>query len=228
MPDDKRGRDKQARDADKRQRERAMNAALERADETEPEVDESELGEVVMELETLSFPASGSDIVDAVGDQAIEAPDGTYTVEELIADTDDELFESPEAVRVLVQRPTVAGTMKRIVEVTDSMQGVDLDGSQRQGYEKTLRALKAVTPHDDDSKSSETGLSSSCGPTARSRGPGRFAGELRSSVEPTGTRSATTSGSGSRSVSAGSGRRTPRAGPGPARRRARCSARGRR
>ena len=150
MPDDKRGRDKQARDADKRQRERAMNAALERADETEPEVDESELGEVVMDLETLSFPASGSDIVDAVGDQAIEAPDGTYTVEELIADTEEELFESPEAVRVLVQRPTVAGTIKRIVEVTDSMQGVDLDGSQRQGYEKTLRALKAVTPHDDD------------------------------------------------------------------------------
>ncbi|MFC7020715.1 MULTISPECIES: DUF5789 family protein [Haloarcula] len=150
MPDDKRGRDKQARDADKRQRERAMNDALERADETEPAVDESELGEVVLELETLSFPASGSDIVDAVGDQAIEAPDGTYTVEELIADTDEELFESPEAVRVLVQRPTVAGTVKRIVEVTDSMQGVSLEGSQRQGYEKTLRALKAVTPDDDD------------------------------------------------------------------------------
>lgn len=150
MPDDKRGRDKQARDADKRQRERAMNAALERADETEPAVDESELGEFVMELEALSFPARGSDIVDAVGDQAIEAPDRTYTVEELVADTDQELFESPEAVQVLVQRPTVAATMKRIVEVTDSTQGVSLDGSQREGYEKTLRALKAVTPDDDD------------------------------------------------------------------------------
>lgn len=36
MADDKRGREKQAADAERRQRERALDEALERADETEP------------------------------------------------------------------------------------------------------------------------------------------------------------------------------------------------
>ncbi|MDS0276926.1 hypothetical protein NDI85_03925 [Halomicroarcula sp. S1AR25-4] len=150
MADDKRGRDKQARDVEKRQRERAMGVALERADETEPPIEDPELDEIEAELDALSFPATGSDVVTAIGDRDVEADDGTYTVEELVADTETEVFDSPAAVRVLVQRPTVATAIKRIVEATDSLQGVDLDGSQREAYEKTFRALKGIDADDED------------------------------------------------------------------------------
>nr|WP_321163900.1 hypothetical protein [Halolamina pelagica] len=56
MADDKQGRDKQAHDAERRQRERAIQAELERYDETEPPVDDAELDEIEEELETVSFP----------------------------------------------------------------------------------------------------------------------------------------------------------------------------
>jgi len=48
MPDDKRGREKQARDADRRQRERDVAAELERWHETEPTVDAEDLGDWIL------------------------------------------------------------------------------------------------------------------------------------------------------------------------------------
>lgn len=149
MADDKSGRDKQARDVDKRQRERDLAAELERGDETEPPVDESELGELESELETLEYPATGSEVVAAVGDREVASTDGTYTVAELIPDVDDQAFDSPSDVRVRVQRPTVAAAMKRVVEASGALPE-DLRGSQREAYEKTFRALKSVDADDDD------------------------------------------------------------------------------
>ena len=43
MPDDKRGREKQARNADRRQRERAIATELDRMADPEPPIDETEL-----------------------------------------------------------------------------------------------------------------------------------------------------------------------------------------
>ena len=47
MADNKSGRDKQAQDADQRQRERAIQEELKRMDEPEPPVDTSELASAV-------------------------------------------------------------------------------------------------------------------------------------------------------------------------------------
>ena len=150
MADDKRGRDKQAQDADRRQRERDVVAQLERGDETEPPVERGELDEFEAELESLAFPATGAEVVSAVGDREIESTEGVYTVEELVPATDEETFDSPDTVVVRVQRPTVAAAMKRIVEANETVQHVDLGESQREAYEKTLRALKAIDADDDD------------------------------------------------------------------------------
>lgn len=149
MPDDKNGRENQARAQERRRQERAIAEELERWDETEPDLDESALGEVGEAVEALSFPATGTAVVEAVGDHEVASPAGTHTVAQLVPDTDEEVFESPTAVRTRVARPTVAASMKRIVE---AKQGPDRDrfGSQRRAYEKTLRALAAVDADDDD------------------------------------------------------------------------------
>jgi hypothetical protein len=150
VPDDKRGREKQARDADRRQRKRDIAAALERGDEAEPPVQEPALDEFETELEAVSFPATGSEVVGAVGDREIESSDRTDTVSTLVPDTDDEMFDSAADVRIRVQRPTIAAAMKRIVEASETLRNTELGYTQREAYEKTLRELKAIDADDDD------------------------------------------------------------------------------
>lgn len=150
MADDKRGRDKQARDAENRRLEREVELDLERGDESEPPVEAASVEEIEADLEAVAFPATGTAIVAAVGDHEVVSSDGTYTVEELIPETDRETFESPAAVSVRVRRPTVASAMKRIVEAVDTLPNATLEGSQRAGYERTLRELKAIDADDED------------------------------------------------------------------------------
>ncbi|WP_436933557.1 hypothetical protein [Halovenus marina] len=150
MADDKRGRDKQAHDEDRRQRERELLMEMERADETEPPVEVAELDAFETKLDAVTFPATGEEIVTAVGDYELDSDDGTHRVEALIPATDSEAFDSPAAVRVRIQRPTVAAAMKRVVEASDQLPRATFGTSQREAYEKTFRALKAIDADDDD------------------------------------------------------------------------------
>ncbi|MFC7097480.1 hypothetical protein [Halobaculum marinum] len=150
MADDKQGRDKQAHDSEKRRRAREIAIELERGDEPEPPVEQSDVEALVADLASVAFPATGADIVAAVGDREIGGVEETYTVEELIPESDHETFDSPTAVGVHVRRPTVASAMKRIVEAVDTLPNARLDGSQREGYERTLRELAAIDAVDED------------------------------------------------------------------------------
>lgn len=150
MADDKSGRDKQARDLEKRQRERDLAVELERGDETEPPIDATELDDLEAELATLEYPATGAEVVAAVGGQEVTSADESYTVAELVPEVDQVTFDAPAAVRVRVQRPTVAAAMKRVLEASATLQNVTLDGSQRDAYEKTFRELQAIDADDDD------------------------------------------------------------------------------
>lgn len=150
MADDKNGRENQAQHEDRRQRERALEEELERMDEAEPEIEPTDLAELESELDALSFPASGSDIVAAVGDHELTAADEHIAVGDLVPETESELFDSPESVRAQVQRPTVAAELKRIVEATEAAGAVEFGTSQQEAYLKTLTALRALDPGDDD------------------------------------------------------------------------------
>jgi hypothetical protein len=150
MADNKQGRDKQAHDTLRRQRERALAAELERMDEPEPPVDKRALDFFETELESVAFPATGAELVEAVGDHELESTDGAYTVAQLLPETETVIFETPAVVRAQVQRPTVAGAMKRVVEATDGVQHLSLQGSQWDAYEKTFLALRDISPRDDD------------------------------------------------------------------------------
>jgi hypothetical protein len=150
MADDKQGRDDQADNANRRQRERALRTELERYDEAEPPVDDAELEELEAELETVSFPATAADVVAVVGERRVTAGQETYSVQELLPESDAETFEDPEVVRTRIQRPTLATAMKRIVEASEGISNVDFSTSQRDAYEKTIRALQAVDTIDED------------------------------------------------------------------------------
>jgi hypothetical protein len=150
MADDKNARDDQARRADRRQRERDVLAELERWEETEPPLDPDQLTEFEERLAPVSFPATGAEVVASIGDERIEAPDGVHRVADLLPETEDQIFDDPETVRLRVQRPTVAAAMKRIAEAAASLEDLDRLGSQRDAYEKTLRALVAIDADDDD------------------------------------------------------------------------------
>jgi len=150
MADDKRGRDKQAQDAKRRQREREIATELERGDEPEPPIEMADLADLEEELETLTFPATGAEVVARLGDRQIESEEGSYSIGELLPETDEETFDSPAAVQVQVTRPTVAAAMKRVVEASTTLRNTDFSWAQRKAYEKTFQELKAVDADDDD------------------------------------------------------------------------------
>lgn len=150
MADDKNGREKQARDADRRQRERDVRAELERQDETEPPIDDEDLEKIAEPLDDLDYPATGAEIVATVGDRRVESEERTYAIEELVPETDAAVYDSPASVRVRLQRPTIATAMKRIVEASDEIRDADLGRSQRAAYEKTFRELEAIDAVDED------------------------------------------------------------------------------
>jgi hypothetical protein len=150
MADNRAGRDKQAQDADRRQRERELAEELVRGGEPEPPVPEEEVAAVEGELAALSFPATGADIVATVGEHTVESNEGRYPIEALLPETSVETFASPEEVRARIERPTVATAMKRVMEAIDTLRYAELSQSQRTAYEKTFRALKAIDADDDD------------------------------------------------------------------------------
>jgi hypothetical protein len=150
MADDKRGREKQSRDSERRQRERDVAAGLERGDEPEPPVDVEGLSDLESELESLEFPITGTELIAAVGDHEVESVTRSYTVEELVPETDEEVFDSPAAVTVQILQPTVAAATKRVLEASKTLPNVDLPWSQRKAYEMTFQELEKIDADDDD------------------------------------------------------------------------------
>ncbi|MDZ7688275.1 MAG: hypothetical protein U5J64_06050 [Halobacteriales archaeon] len=150
MADDKKSRDKQARDEERRQMKRDQDEARERMGEPEPPIEDEELDEIETELGSLEFPATGAEVVDVVGERVVESVARRYSVEELVPDTEAERFGSPSVVLSRIKRPTVARAMKRIAEAVDTLPDAELEGSQRETYEKTLRELKEIDADDED------------------------------------------------------------------------------
>ncbi|WP_225336584.1 DUF5789 family protein [Halomicrobium urmianum] len=150
MADDRSGRDKKGLDADRRQREREIRTELERWDETEPPIAEPEIEDLDAELESVEFPATGAEVVAAVGDREIAGPDGSHAVSELVANTDSQTFDAPRRVRVRVRRPRIAGAMRQVLEASEGLNNTEIGESQREAYEKTFRALKAIEEDDED------------------------------------------------------------------------------
>lgn len=101
MPDDKKGRNKQADDREKRQREREMEEARDRADEEEPMDDDADdrLGDLDDALESHEYPTTTDELVEAYGDYGIQTRGGEESLEEVLAPTDNQTYDSADDAR---------------------------------------------------------------------------------------------------------------------------------
>lgn len=113
-----------------------------------PPIEATAFGAFEDELETVPFPTTAA-AVETVGDGEIDSPDGPYRLADLLADTDSETFDSPAILSAPVQRPTVGGATKRIIEASDDLPDVDFGGSGRDAYQKTVQALAAIDADDE-------------------------------------------------------------------------------
>ncbi len=98
MADTKDSRDKQAQDQDRRQRLRALEEALERADEPEPRITRP-LDEALEEQE---YPMTAASLLEAFGDRMVRTPEGAEPLDEVFASVGDETYDSAAAVRARV------------------------------------------------------------------------------------------------------------------------------
>ncbi|WP_050047818.1 DUF5789 family protein [Halanaeroarchaeum sulfurireducens] len=100
MADDKQGRDEQADDEKRRQRERMQEEARTRADEEQPmRVDPNEqLGDLDEALKSHDYPATTNELVEAYGDYELETQDGKKSLEDVLSSTDVQIFDSGEDV----------------------------------------------------------------------------------------------------------------------------------
>ena len=101
MADDKQGRDKQAADEERRQRDRDLQEARDRADESEPG---KQLGDLDDALEMQDYPTTTEELVEAYGDYEVETQGGRKSVEEVLAPVDNRTYDSADDVRNRIQR----------------------------------------------------------------------------------------------------------------------------
>jgi hypothetical protein len=106
MADTKTDRDKQADDEERRQRERDLAEARNRADETEPPRDNpgETLGDLDAALESYEYPTTTHELIEAYGDQAVESREGWKSIGDVLAPLDDEPYDSADDVRHRIQQ----------------------------------------------------------------------------------------------------------------------------
>ena len=101
MPDDKRGQDENPDDEQRQQPERKREDVRDRAHEDRAMSGDpgGRLGDLDEALETHNYPTSTNELVEAYGDYEIETQGGTESLEEVLAPTEDQTYDSADDVR---------------------------------------------------------------------------------------------------------------------------------
>ena len=101
MPDDERGRDENSDDEQRKQPERKREDVRDRAKEDRAMSGEpgGRLGDLDEALETQGYPTTTDELVEAFGDYEIETQGGTESLEEVLAPTEDQTYDSADDVR---------------------------------------------------------------------------------------------------------------------------------
>lgn len=104
MDDDDRGHDENGEAEPGRQSERAEESMRDRAREEQAMGGDlgGRLGDLDDALATLEYPTTTDELVEEVGDTEVETKNGTATVEEVLAPTDNQRYESADDVRARI------------------------------------------------------------------------------------------------------------------------------
>ena len=105
MADDKRARDKQADDEERRQREWELEEARNRADEAKPMREDpgEQLGDLDEALETHDYPTTTNELIETSGDYEVETQNGWKSLDEVLAPTGNQTYDSADDVRSRIQ-----------------------------------------------------------------------------------------------------------------------------
>ncbi|WP_254544888.1 DUF5789 family protein [Halomarina pelagica] len=101
MPDDKRGRDENPDDEQRQPPERKREDVRDRAHEDRAMSGDpgGRLGDLDEVLEAQDYPTTTDGLVEAYGDYEIETQGGTESLEEVLASTDNQTYDSVDDVR---------------------------------------------------------------------------------------------------------------------------------
>ena len=101
MPDDNQRRDEKEENEERHQPERKEEEVRDRAQEDQamPGDPEGRLNELDEVLESQDYPTTTDELVEAYGDYEIETQHGTKSLEEVLASTDDQTYDSADDVR---------------------------------------------------------------------------------------------------------------------------------
>lgn len=101
MADDNSGRNDQVENEERFQPERKREETRNRAGEDKPMRGDlgERLGDLDEALETHDYPTTTDDLVEAFGDYEVETRGGEESLEEVLAPTDNQTFESADDVR---------------------------------------------------------------------------------------------------------------------------------
>ena len=101
MPDDKQNRDEKAGEQERNQPEREVEETRDRAHEDRAMSGDpgGRLGDLDEALETHDYPTTTDELVAAYGDYEIETQGGTESLEEVLASTDNQTYDSADDVR---------------------------------------------------------------------------------------------------------------------------------
>lgn len=101
MTDDKQSRDKKADDEERRQPEREREEVRNRVEEDEPKQGNHshQLGDLDEVLEAQNYPTATDELVEAYGDYVIQTQHGEESLEEVLASTDNQMYDSADDVR---------------------------------------------------------------------------------------------------------------------------------
>ena len=101
MGENKRDRDEKTDDEEQRQSERKHEEVRDRASEAEatPGDPGGRLDDLDEALETHDYPATTDELVEAYGNYKIETQRGEESLEEVLASTDNQTYDSPDDAR---------------------------------------------------------------------------------------------------------------------------------
>ncbi|WP_396611362.1 hypothetical protein ACH9L7_14285 [Haloferax sp. S1W] len=101
MPDDKRSQDENEDDEQRQQSERRKEEVRDRTNEDRAMSGDpgGRLGDLDEALQTQNYPTTTDELVAAYGDYEIETQDGTESLEEVLAPTDNQTYDSADDVR---------------------------------------------------------------------------------------------------------------------------------
>jgi len=144
MGDTRDGRDEQGRDRDRRAIERSVREELARWHEVEPP------DEAVAALDDVSYPSDSEAVADAVRGIELSVGEEAIHADEVVALSAPVRFRSAREARLTLRRPSVAAALRRIEGASQRWDHRAAFRERRAAYEKTLRALEAISEDDEN------------------------------------------------------------------------------